>query len=112
MIAGAILQNRRHYYHIRMGDRAVQVDESVIRGYLEEYWQSLFSDQEVINKVRIRREKIHVTSDLPYIPFDQQKEILQRIDTDLSEVFSKVLDYRKEFWFTASFGDKPKEESQ
>ncbi len=105
MVAGVVVQSRRHFYHVRMGDRAVQVDESIIEGYLTQYWQTLFPGKEVNNRIRIKREKIYVSCDLPAVPFDQQKAILQRVDTDLSEIFSKVLDYRKEFWFTASFSE-------
>lgn len=110
LVAGALIQNRRHYYHVRMGDRTVQVDESVIEGYLDEYWRTLFPESQVTNRIRIKREKIYITSDLPHLPFRQQKELLGRIDTDLSEIFSRVLDYRKEFWFTASFDEAPTEE--
>ncbi len=112
LLLGSILimfvwvSTRRRYYHVRMGDRTVQVDETLIEGYLQEYWERLFPGKHVANRVKIRREKIYVTCDLPHVPFEQQPEILRRIDSDLSEILSSILDYRKSFWLTASFDEK------
>jgi hypothetical protein len=102
-LCGVYLASRRTYYHLEMGGNAALVDEQVIEGYLIQYWQSLFGDQEIPTSVTIRKQKIHVTSNLPPVPFAQQRELLKRIETDLGEIFSTVLDYRKEFIFSASF---------
>ncbi len=102
-LCGVYLTSRRTYYHLEMGGNAALVDEQVIEGYLHQYWDTLFPEQQIPSTVSIRNQKIYVTSNLPHVPFDQQKDILKRIETDLGEIFTTVLDYRKEFIFSASF---------
>ena len=105
MIAGLLKLNRRTYYHVRTGDRSIAVDEAVIEGYLQRYWETLFPGKEVSSDVTIQSNQIEVSTDLPHIPFNQQRDLLKRIERELADVFDKVLDSDQEFLFSANFAE-------
>lgn len=108
LVGGAILANillsaKHKHYRIRAGNRAVVVDEAVIQIYLDKYWQDLFPGCEVPNKVMLKNNCIHVFANFPGLPLHEQKNLLERIDRDLTQGFSAMLGYQREFYLSASF---------
>src|SRR5262249_55002532 len=98
-----ILNSRRQYYYIRSTDNLVAVDETVIQQYLANYWKQLFPDREIPYRLALKKNKIHISVDLPQLPLAEQRQLLERISQDLTQFFSKTLDYRDEFFLSASF---------
>lgn len=106
MISHLIYTSRRHSYEIRSGRQIYRIEQSLIEDYLNTYWKQLFPKIEIPNHVSIQKNKIHITADLPYIPIEQQKSLLERIEHDLSDIFTRVLGYRDEYIISISFQSK------
>ncbi len=103
LLVSHLTMNRRRYYQLRMGDRPVTVDNAVVEVYLQQYWENMFTGQEVSSQVTIHKDRIEVSADLPAVPFSEQKALLERIEQELVELFEKVLGYRREFLLSVSF---------
>lgn len=102
------LNSRRHYYHVRSGPYAVQIDENLIQDYLETYWKQIFPHSSVPSRLQLKKNKIHLTADLPFIPPEEQKATLEKIKEDLSQIFASFLGYKQTFYLSASFQKEPK----
>lgn len=98
-----ITTSKQRYYRVRSGKSPIEVDEQLIQQYLDKYWKELFPDHEIPNHLQLKRNRIHLSVDLPFLPLPEQKPLLQRIESDLTELFEKVLGYRREFFISASF---------
>ncbi len=94
---------RKSYYQLSSGPRSVLVDEAVIQDYLDSYWKEVFPQSKIPSQLTLKKNKIYLTTDLPYIPYAEQKAVLERINHDLSEMFAKFLGYRQPFYLSASF---------
>ena len=106
-VATNIILNARHrYYRIRSGANAITVDETLIQQYLDSYWAELFPDCDVPNRLILKNNRIHMIVNLPYLPLAEQKPLLERVEGELSERFTNVLGYNKEFFLTASFREQ------
>lgn len=97
--------NRRRNYSLKIGKNFVTVDEGVIQKYADQYWKELFAGAEVHTEVRLWKNQIHLAAELPSTPFEKQKELLQKIEYDLGDLFSKVLDYHENLSLSISFLD-------
>lgn len=108
-IAINIALNARHsYYHLRSGPRSVQVDESIIHDYLDDYWKKLFPHTQIPHRFTLKRNKIHVIADLPYIPKEEQKELLLQVQKELGQLLESFLGYRQPLRLSASFQSEPR----
>lgn len=101
-----LLNTRRKYYQLKMGTKAIKVDEAVISQYLAHYWKQLFPSTDTPCRLSIRKNKIHIVADLPFLPMLEQRQLLERIKQDLEALFEKQLGYKDEFYLSASFQDK------
>lgn len=101
-----LLSTQRRYYRINSSRTTTTVDEAVIQEYLNTYWKQLFPENDIPCHLQLKNNKIHIAVDLPYLPIQEQKSLLERIRIDLIEIFSKVLGYREEFFLSASFQTK------
>lgn len=102
------LNARHHYYHIKTGPYSIQVDESIIQDYLDSYWRQLFPYAEVPNRFMIKRNKIHITADLPYVPPSEQKILLKQSSDELAQLLESFLGYRQPLTLSASFQPEPR----
>jgi|LakMenE18May11ns_1017448.scaffolds.fasta_scaffold9937142_3 hypothetical protein len=103
LMMNIISSGRRQYYHISSGQKSLTIDETVIQNYLNSYWKNLFPKAHVPSKLTLKKNKLYLTVDLPYIPPDQQKPVLERIEKDLSELLATTFGYKEPFYLTASF---------
>lgn len=103
IVFNVILGLKRHAYYIKSKNLTVRVDEGVVQDYLNTYWKQLFPHNDIANKVTIKRNKVHIVADLPYMPISEQKATLERIQNDLDDVFSQTLGYRNEYLLNISF---------
>ena len=97
---------RRNYYHFKVGSNSVAIDESILQKYLNTYWQDLFPGNDIPNRLILKKNKIHVIADLPYMTRHQQEVVLERIKTDLRDIFGRLLGYHHQFHLSASFQDE------
>lgn len=108
IIINVLFSARKHYYEIKSGSNSFAIDEALFQDYLNTYWKQLFPKIEIPNRVVLKKNKIHVAADLPYVPLDQQKDLLKRIEKDLSDIFNRIFGYRNEYIISISFQEEPK----
>lgn len=110
MIADFFLSLRRRHYTISSLKATTTVDEVVIKGYLDTYLKQLFPKNEIPCQLTMKENKIHISVDLPYLPIQEQKPLLERIRKELIGLFAQILGYRDEFFLSASFQNQRKTE--
>jgi hypothetical protein len=108
IVVNVLLNARRHHYHLRSGDKAIAVDESLVQQYLELYWKQLFPNNDVPSRLAIKDNIIYVHVDFPYLPVDQQRPLLERVRRDLKIKFEKTIGYKEDFHLYATFQPEPK----
>lgn len=106
IVFNILLSVKRNYYHFKVGSNPVAVDESILQKYLNTYWEDLFPENDIPNRLILKKNKIHVIADLPYMTRHQQEVVLERIKTDLRDIFGKLLGYHHQFHLSASFNEK------
>ena len=107
ILVNLILGLRRRSYLLRSGKKPITLDESIIQDYINSYWRETFPAYEIPSRLTIKRNKIHVYADLPYVPRDQQRDFLENIRNELSDLFSRTLGYQQEFYLSISFQRNP-----
>lgn len=112
IVTQIILSARKNYYRLKSSPRAISVDEAVITNYINSYWKDLFPKTYIPSSLNLKKNKIHITADLPYIPQSEQKELLEKIKTDLDELLASLLGYRDIFYLSASFQPKRNEKNR
>lgn len=103
-----LLNAKRHYYHFKVSGQTVSVDTALIQNYLQKYFKELFPETEVPYQLQVKKNKLHITVDLPYIAKNDQDALLERMRTELRELLSDFLGYRHPFHLSASFQSLPK----
>jgi hypothetical protein len=97
------------YYHFKTDSKAVWIDETIIQDYVDNYWRTLFPKGTVANRVSLKNNKIFLSAELPYVPSHQQKDMIHKIQTELSDLFSLMFGYKNSFTLSATFQPKSKE---
>jgi hypothetical protein len=108
LISTIVFNAQRRYYHIQSGSHPITLSETVVYDYLDSYWKSLFPAQETPCRVLIKKKKIQVTADLPFVPILEQKNLLEKIERDLLEMFRDILGYREDLDVSISFASETK----
>lgn len=109
-LASSILfSSRKRYYRIQSTAHPITLSETVIRDYLYTYWKKLFPQHEIPCHVIMKKKKIQVIADLPFIPILEQKSLLEKIEKDLVDMFRDILGYREELDISISFEKEKKD---
>lgn len=103
ILTNLLLSMRKRYYHLRSGTRAIVLEEVVFQKNLETYLNKLFPRYQIPHQLTLKKNKIYIKASLPFIPQPQQKLLLERIRSDLEDLFGRVLGYRGEFFLAANF---------
>ncbi len=107
VVMNILLSSKTSYYQFIVGKNHVYVDEAIIQSYLREYWKEIFSGQEIPNRITLKGNKINVVVDLPYVEPQQQTQLLDKIQRELTEIFDDMLGYRQQFHLSVSFQSEP-----
>lgn len=107
IISYILIASKHRYYLVRGGTHAAKVDEMLIQQYLDRYLAELFPGCDVPSTLSLQKNKIHINVNLPHLPPEEQKPLLERLEIELAELFSKILGYDQEFMLSACFRDKP-----
>jgi hypothetical protein len=99
--------NKPAYYHYRSDSRPVWIDESIIQNYVESYWKTLFPRGSISNRIVLKKNKIFLSADLPYVPAAEQPQLMHKIQKELSEKLALMLGYKGSFTLSATFQPKP-----
>jgi glucan phosphoethanolaminetransferase (alkaline phosphatase superfamily) len=105
-IAGIFWGSRRHYYNVKSGPYSVNISETIFHDYLDSYWKQIFPNTQVPCTVKLSRNKVHVTADLPFVPLGEQKDLIEKMQQDVTEIFTRILGYRAEYLFSVSFNEE------
>ncbi len=97
---------RRRYYRLKVGRYAVSVSDEVFEKQVVKYWQGLFPDAVIPMQVWVTPRGIHIDAELPAMPFDEQKPLLERASQELSDLFADLLHKRHELYLSASFPER------
>lgn len=108
IVAHVIIGAQKKHYYIKSNNHSIYISEDVFQEYLDNYWKQLFPNQDVPNQVELKKDKIHITAELPFVPIPEQKKIITRIERDLSELFNRLIGYRKEYILSLSFQPEQK----
>lgn len=103
VLVNLFLRTRKRYYHLRIGQNAVVLDEALIRQYVHSYWKQLFPSHEIPTQFALKKDKIKIIAELPRVSKTEQELLLAQIKQDLHEIFSKVLGYSQELVLSISF---------
>lgn len=106
LLTTIVLSTRHRYYRLRSGRAAVSVDETLIQQYLDRYLERLFPKYEIPNRVLLKNNSIHILADFPYLPLEEQKPLLRRVENELASEFSRILGFRQDFYLSVSFRDR------
>ncbi|MBS4168804.1 hypothetical protein [Parachlamydia sp. AcF125] len=102
------ISSRRKTYVIRSGKNALEVEQTLIEEYLHLYWKQAFPHHTIPMYVQIKNNQIYLTADLPFMPEEEQGTFLKQFEENISELFTRTLGYRNDFYLTISFQDKCK----
>jgi hypothetical protein len=100
-----LVWQRRQYYHLKTGDRGVMVSQNILDQYVSDYWEKIFPSQEFVSNVSVKNNRIHITADLPPLPFESQRSFLRKAEDDLSALLADRAGYLKSFSLSVSFFD-------
>lgn len=100
------LQTRHHFIEIRTGDFSVNLDENVIKQYLETYWQEQFPKSHIPFDLTFKKKFIQIVANLPPLQPSDQDQFLEKVKRDLNEMFSQFIGYPNEVHLIASFQEK------
>lgn len=105
----SISQARQRYFYLRIGPRSIAVDETLLQRYLETYWQKQFPKYPIATHLNLKKDSIQIEAEFPATPEQSQKDLLEKVKQDLSDIFSITLGYPHEIYLTATFQNIPKE---
>lgn len=108
IIIYALIFAKRSYFYIRSGPREVAISEEVGKEYISKYFQKLFSQKDLPCNLSLKRGKILISANLPYIPEEEQHTLTQKINSDIGDLLSYKLGYKAPYHLSISFEGKPK----
>lgn len=106
LLLGFYWMHRGSYYTVVMGRESVDIDPSIIKGYVSDYLKKTFPDEDLNLEVSIsRRQSVELYVQSSSLQFEEHQLFLEKIELDLSDLFSKHLGYFKKFSFTVLLKD-------
>lgn len=108
IIVYALVFAGRRYFYIRSGPREVAISEEIAKDYVSKYFQKLFTQKDLPCNLTVKRGKILISANLPYMPEDEQYALTQKINSDLSDILSYKLGYKAQYHLSISFEGPPK----
>ena len=101
--AYTILTKRKRYITIKQGANETTISEKAINDYIRTYFSRQFPSREIPYRFTLSKNAFHLIADLPFIPLEDQKQIVERIEEDLQKIFREYLGYDKQLTFSFSF---------
>lgn len=98
------LGKRRRTYYVRCGKNSLALDLQCIETYLEQYWNKQFPKQALTtHAVLTRKGELHITADLPPLPFAQQKPLLEKAEREIASILVSKFGYAHPFTLSVGF---------
>lgn len=102
--------SKRHHYSTKAGAHQITIQDTLFQDYLHSYWKKIFPKYDIPCSVKIKNNKVLITADLPYIPIEKQRSLIEQMQQDVTEMFTRYLGYQAEYRFSVNFLDKAPEE--
>lgn len=100
LMLGFFFMHRKRYFKLRMEAGKMEIEESIIKEYVREYWDSIFPRKDYELEVVLgQSQKIEIVTRLPESSEDSS-ELLERIKNELGFLLACKLGYKKEFVLT------------
>jgi hypothetical protein len=103
LISSFFVNRRDHYLVVYDKKGRIVIDEDILEQYVNSYFATLFPGTNYHVYSKIKDEKIHLVADLPSVPDESQKILLETIENDLNRLFSDKLGYKNDFYLSISF---------
>jgi hypothetical protein len=104
--AYAFIAARKRYVTIETGILAVSVDEDAVLQYLAAYWKEQFPHHHIPCHLKIDKHSLQIIADFPPSSIKEQKEFLERAQTDFTDLFGRIIGYPYNVQLIASFESK------
>jgi hypothetical protein len=98
-----ILATRRRELIVRTGNLAVTVDEAVVCQYLRAYWLEQFPGSQVPFHIKVKKNALQISAELPALPLEEQKIFLEKVKQDFTDLFGNLLGYPHDVHLIANF---------
>ena len=94
---------RRKIYYVRRGKKSIIIDEEIMKNYLQSYWKQSYPKQDIPSRLLIKKNRIKIVAELPFVPKLEQESLVEHIQDDLQDIFSRLLGYSHDLVLAASF---------
>lgn len=106
VLTDAVRASKRQYYTFTLGKLEAKIDAAAIKQAIEIYLSKIFFEQEAYCEIEIKSNALFVTLDLPHVPTSEREAILEKIQTELSDLLEHQFGYTSASHFFASFQPK------
>jgi hypothetical protein len=103
ILCNLLLSFRKRHFTLRSGIKAVLVEEPILQEYLHNYWREAFPTHEIPSRLTVKKNRIHIYADLPYVPKAEQKDLMENIRHDITELLARMFGYRQTLTLSISF---------
>lgn len=98
--------------YIKKGTHSISVDHKVLEGHLDAYLKELFPSDEIPHQLIIRKQRILISTDLPYRPKQEQESLSEKMYDDLVHLLEDQFSCTKDLYLSLSFEANPQEEDE
>lgn len=101
LFIGFYSMTRHQYLRIKMQAGSIAIEPSVIRDFIQNYWDHHVSSQKIYIDVQLSsKQKIEVIAKCSELEFAQLKIPLEEVERQLGSLLAKKFHYHREFFIT------------
>lgn len=99
----AFFSTQHQFISLETGNHAITVDESVIEAYLNSYFAKKFPQATIPFTFYLKKNVIQVQAHFPFLPIEEQKNFMETIQKELTQLFNELLGPSQTIDLIASF---------
>jgi len=103
VITYVIFSSKKRTYFVRTGRCSIGLDDKVLDGYVLAYINDLFPDQEASHHLILKKNKILLTLDVPFMPKPEQEPLTEQIFDDITSILIDKIGYNEDLHLTVGF---------
>ncbi|MEC7840461.1 MAG: hypothetical protein VX777_10525 [Chlamydiota bacterium] len=103
VITYVIMSSKRRTYFVRKGRCSIGVNDKVLDQYVHAYINDLFPDQEASHHLILKKDKIILTLDVPFMPKPEQEPLTEQIFEDITAILIEKIGYNEDLHLTVGF---------
>jgi len=95
-------RRRKHiYFHNAQGD--IHIHKKVAKVFIQSYLEKIFQNKPIHCEVFVKRHKLAIECNLPFVPEEAQEGIAKAINEELSKILPGQIGYTKRFSLNISY---------